>query len=154
MPKTSTAQDDMLGQIANAAIHRHLGLTLVDRSTTTTTGDEHKHEATATLVTTSAHLTPTGTIHGGINALCLDVVCAMAAVSVLEQGELSATVTSAFQHMGNVTGEGNTVTYCGRVVKRTRTMLFCESEATSAGKLLSKATLTKMVISTAPRPKL
>jgi acyl-coenzyme A thioesterase PaaI-like protein len=138
-----------LDAIINTPIHRHFGLNL-----TCISPDLAQPTATAVFVTTAAHLTPTNTLHGGIISSCLDSICFIAAIPSLATGEgensmpieNAATVSSSYQLIGGVSGEGKLVEFEGKVLRRGKNMVFCESIARCDGRLIGKGSLTKMLI--------
>lgn len=146
-PPEPVPNQAFLDSVLSIPIHRALGLTLTAITPATSS-------ATATFTTTPFHLSPTNTLHGGITTSQLDSVCFLATIPSLKSGqnadgpyrENAVTVASSYQLIGAVEGVGKVVELEGRVVKRGRSVAFCESVATCDGRLVGKGSLTKMII--------
>ena len=83
-----------------------------------------------------------GVIHGGAITSLLDTVVVPAVGSAYEQEARFSTVDMHVQFMSALIGEDAVAE--GWIVKRGRTVVFCESEArtASAGKLIARSVLT------------
>jgi len=84
-------------------------------------------------------------VHGGISSLIIDTACGLAVIPTLEAGEGTATVASSFQILGSVKGEGKKYEVEARMVKRGRSVVFCEGEVRCEGMMIAKGSLTKIV---------
>lgn len=143
MLRTDEERKLMIDAILSIKLHKYIALELVSLT------DQSK-SAVCTFTTTSNHLTPTQTLHGGITTSCLDVVCFISALTVLNRDETAATVASSFQIHSAVSGTGKRIEFTGRAVKRTKALLFCESTATCDGKVLAQGVLTKAIMKIPP----
>ena len=91
-------------------------------------------------------LNPQGVVQGGFVAAMLDDVMGPAAFSLLEEGQFAPTLEFKVSFMrpvkpGPVTGEG-------RVVERTRSIVFMEGALHSeGGELLARASATARIVS-------
>lgn len=133
----SAYRTTLTNAVLSTSIHRHLDFSLVSQSPSYTL---------VTFTTQPQHLTPTSTLHGGINTLALDITCFLAAVPTLSEGQSAATIASSFQITSVVAGVGKVVEVHAKVVKRGKDVLFCEGSITSEGKIVAKGSVTKMVI--------
>ena len=84
-------------------------------------------------------------MHGGISSLIIDAACFLAVIPTLEVGQGTATVASSFQILGSVRGEGKKYEVEARMVKRGRSVVFCEGEVKCEGVLIARGNLTKIV---------
>ena len=85
---------------------------------------------------------PGGVVHGGALAALLDTVVVPAVGQAYERGTRFATVDMSVQFLGALIGDDAVAE--GWIVRRGRTMVFCESEAVAAttGKVVARALLT------------
>jgi len=60
--------------------------------------------------------------------------------------ENAATVSSSYQLMGSVIGEGKVVEFEGKVLRRGKNIVFCESVARCEGRIIGKGSLTKALV--------
>ena len=92
-------------------------------------------------------LHPGGIVHGGAIASLMDAVLVPAVGSVLGPKDRYSTVDLHVQYIGAVKDED--VVAEGWVIKRGRSVVFCESEAVGAtsGRLIAKSVLTYNVSS-------
>ena len=82
-----------------------------------------------------------GVVHGGAIATLLDTVVVPAVGSAYEQEARFSTVDMHVQFLSALIGEDGVAE--GWIVKRGRSVVFCESEArTEAGKLIARSVLT------------
>jgi uncharacterized protein (TIGR00369 family) len=82
-----------------------------------------------------------GVVHGGAIATLLDTVVVPAVGSAYEQEARFSTVDMHVQFLSALIGDDAVAE--GWIVKRGRTVVFCESEVrTSAGKLIARSVLT------------
>lgn len=101
------------------------------------------------------HLNFNGIVHGGVYATILDTAMGGAVVSLLADGETTAT-TSLYVEFLRAAREGDTLTARGDVLRRGHHIAFAEGNLTGAdGRRLSQARGTWYIWSTepaAPRP--
>lgn len=85
---------------------------------------------------------PMGIVHGGAIATLLDVVVVPAIGSTLEPSAGFSTVDMHIQYLSALVGE--TAVAEGWVVKRGRSLVFCEAEVVgeTSGKTIARASLT------------
>ncbi|KAE8451845.1 hypothetical protein EG329_002686 [Mollisiaceae sp. DMI_Dod_QoI] len=95
--------------VLNVPIHQTLGLKLISQANTPSP------TAILNFKTTSIHLTPSNTVHGGISSLIIDSACFLALIPTLSDGQSAATIASSFQILNSVPGEGNSYEVEGRV---------------------------------------
>lgn len=134
----------LVQKILDVPIHKHIGLTLQSLDETTMT-------ATATFETSAKHLTPADTLHGGLSSLVLDVICFIASTTVLGEDESASTVSSSFQYLSTVMGNSHQIVVKGTIFKKTRSLLFCQSELSCEGKVLAKGLVTKAITKIQPK---
>lgn len=93
---------------------------------------------------------PMGIVHGGAIATLLDVVVVPAIGSTLEPSVGYSTVDMHIQYLNALVGE--TAVAEGWVVKRGRSLVFCEAEIVGAttAKTIARASLTYFLIPTKP----
>lgn len=93
---------------------------------------------------------PMGIVHGGAIATLLDVVVVPAIGSTLEPDVGYSTVDMHVQYLTSLVGE--TAIAEGWVVKRGRSLIFCEAEITGAtsGKTIARASLTYFLVPSKP----
>ncbi|MCI4355337.1 MAG: PaaI family thioesterase [Thermoplasmata archaeon] len=85
------------------------------------------------------HLNINGVVHGGVYATILDTAMGGAVVSILREGEVTAT-TSLYIEFLRPAQEGQTLRAEGRLVRRGRHLAFVEGKLTDGrGVLLSQA---------------
>lgn len=129
-----------------------LPLHIFNNLTLTSISNPHSPTPTAhaTVTTLARHLTPRepATLNGGITTSVLDSVCLFAVTPTLAPGEESVTIASSFQLIGGVAGVGKVVEFEGRVVKRGKRVVFCESVASCEGVVIARGMLTKSVVVT------
>lgn len=91
------------------------------------------------------HLNPTGAVHGGFAATCLDGAAALALLSTLETTTEHSTVDLNVKYVRPLSA-GQTYKVLGWVVERTRRLAICDAQVVDAtGKLYAKATTTFVV---------
>jgi acyl-coenzyme A thioesterase PaaI-like protein len=133
-----------LSLLQASAIHvyNNLILTRIENATSTTP------TAYATVTTLPRHLTPRKppSLHGGITTSVLDSICLFAVTPTLQPGEESVTIASSFQLIGAVVGVGKVVELEGRVLRRGKRVVFCESVAMCEGVLVARGMLTKSIV--------
>lgn len=132
--------EQLTQDVLNAPIHQTLGLKLISQSSTPVP------TAILNFTTTSIHLTPSNTGHGGISSLIIDSACFLALIPTLSDGQSSATIASSFQILSSVPGEGKLYEVEGRVVRKGKSIAFCEGEVRCEGKAIARGTLTKMIV--------
>lgn len=144
MPSPSsdnTSYSEKLTQdVLQAPIHQTLGLKLTSQSSTPTP------TAFCNFTTTSIHLTPLNTVHGGISSLLIDSACHLALIPTLSDGQSSATLASSFQILSSVPGEGKLYEVVGKVKRKGKSIAFCEGEVSYEGRVIASGTLTKMIV--------
>jgi len=93
----------------------------------------------------SQHSSPPGTLHGGILCDVADAAMGCATLSVLEEGEMFATVELKINFLKPVwTGR---LTAVGSVVKGGRTITLCDCRVTDeGGSLVAYATCTQITL--------
>lgn len=93
---------------------------------------------------------PMGIVHGGAIATLLDVVVVPAIGSVLEPSVGFSTVDMHVQYLSSLVGEDAVAE--GWVVKRGRSLVFCEAEIVGAtsGRTIARASLTYFLMPTRP----
>lgn len=93
---------------------------------------------------------PMGIVHGGAIATLLDVVVVPAIGSTLEPSIGYSTVDMHIQYLTALVGD--TAVAEGWVVKRGRSLVFCEAEITGAtsGKTIARASLTYFLMPSKP----
>lgn len=93
---------------------------------------------------------PMGIVHGGAIATLLDVVVVPAIGSILEPDVGYSTVDMHVQYLTSLVGE--TAIAEGWVVKRGRSLIFCEAEIIGAtsGKTIARASLTYFLVPSKP----
>ena len=93
---------------------------------------------------------PMGIVHGGAIATLLDVVVVPAIGSVLEAGVGYSTVDMHIQYLTSLVGENAVAD--GWIVKRGRSLVFCEADVTgeTSGKTIARASLTYFVVPSRP----
>ncbi|KAH7321886.1 HotDog domain-containing protein [Rhexocercosporidium sp. MPI-PUGE-AT-0058] len=125
--------------VTTLPIHVSLGLSLISQAASP--------QPTALLTFTSApiHLTNAQTVHGGISTLLIDAACYSALIPTLSEGQTAATVASSFQMLDAVPGEGKIYEIEGRVVRRGKSIAFCEGEVRCEGKVIARGSLTKVI---------
>ena len=136
MPMTQDERTRIIESILSIPLHSFLDFRLVSSSNS---------QAVLKFTVGRQHLTPNGTLHGGITISALDVTCLLAALSVLEQSESAATVHSSTQNLA-AGMEGDEVTVIATVTKRTKRFLFCIAEASRGETILARSTITKSII--------
>lgn len=137
MPKrTETELEMMIAQIMGIALHRHVGLELVDRG---------EQRARLRFRAGEAVLTNVGSVHGGVLSLLLEPAALVALLPSLDAGESAATVDLhvAFPAAPE---PGQWIELEGRVIRRARQLAFCEADAISGGRLCAAARLTKAIL--------
>jgi acyl-coenzyme A thioesterase PaaI-like protein len=129
-------------EVTNVSIHRHLSLILLSQ-----TPINGVPTARLEFTSTPRHLVNTGSVHGGISSLIIDAACFLAVIPTLEVGQGTATVASSFQILGSVKGEGKKYEVGASMVKRGRSVVFCEGEVRCEGMLVARGNLTKIITS-------
>jgi len=99
-----------------------------------------------TLVPTSAHLNPAGTVHGGLTATLLDSCMGLAIQSTLEKGVGSTTLEIKISFVRPITPETGLITAEGTVLNCGRRVGTAEGRVTdSKGRLLVHGTTTCLI---------
>lgn len=93
---------------------------------------------------------PNGVVHGGALATLIDTVVVPAIGSAYGPEVQYVTVSMNINYLGAVVQDDAVAE--GWVTKRGRTMVFCQAEATSAGKPVMEASLVYAVRQPDPRP--
>lgn len=137
----SSYTTNLTKSVTSASIHKALGITLISQTSSP------QPTALLDFTTSSLHLTPNNTVHGGISSLAIDGACFLALIPTLEDGEGAATIASSFQILGAVVGEGKKYEVEGRVIRRGKRIAFCEGDVRCEGKIIAKGSLTKVVTS-------
>jgi len=130
----------LTAEVCNVDIQRHLDIVLLSQSLV-----NGVPTAKLEFTTTKRHLVPSGSVHGGISSLIIDSACFLAVIPTLEVGQGTATVASSFQILGSVKGVGKKYEVEARMVKRGKSVVFCEGEVRFEGKLIAKGNLTKII---------
>lgn len=130
----------LTAEVANESIQKHLSVTLLSQTT-----DGGIPTARCELISSPRHLVSTGSVHGGISSLIIDSACFLAVIPTLDPGQGTATVASSFQILGSVVGVGKKYEVVARMVKRGKSVVFCEGEVVCEGKLIAKGSLTKII---------
>jgi uncharacterized protein (TIGR00369 family) len=93
---------------------------------------------------------PMGIVHGGAIATLLDVVVVPAIGGTLDPAVGFSTVDMHVQYLTSLVGE--TAVGEGWVVKRGRSLIFCEAEITggTSGKTIARASLTYFLVPSRP----
>lgn len=136
MPRrTDSETAALIDAVIGMAVHRVLGLTLVDR------GPDWSHLRFEAGAAAQTHL---GSVHGGVVALLLEPAAFAALVPQLDADEQAATV-DLHVAFPNAPRPGLPVDVRGKVIRRARTLAFCEAEAWSDGRLCATARMTKAI---------
>jgi len=99
-----------------------------------------------TLVPTSAHLNPAGTVHGGLTATLLDSCMGLAIQSTLEKGVGSTTLEFKISLVRPITPDTGLIRAEGVVLNCGRRIGTAEGRVTDAkGRLLAHGTTTCLV---------
>jgi uncharacterized protein (TIGR00369 family) len=99
-----------------------------------------------TNVPTSAHLNPSGTVHGGLTATLLDSCMGLAVQTMLEKGIDSTTLEFKISLVRAITPETGLITAEGKVLNCGRRIGTAEGRVTdSRGRLLAHGTTTCLV---------
>lgn len=130
----------LTAEVANVSIQKHLSVTLLSQTT-----DGGIPTARCEFISSPRHLVSTGSVHGGISSLVMDSACFLAVIPTLDPGQGTATVASSFQILGSVVGVGKKYEVVARMVKRGKSVVFCEGEVVCEGKLIAKGSLTKII---------
>lgn len=91
-------------------------------------------------------LTPWGGVNGAVIGSLLELPAALAVVPGLEEGQTPVTNDLFVQHMKGISGTAE-ILFEGRVLRRGRTMAWCESAARVDGRAHSIARVTKTILS-------
>lgn len=140
LSSSSSYTEKLTHDVLQAPIHQTLGLKLISQSTNLTP------TAICNFTTTSIHLTPSNTVHGGISSLLIDSTCFLALIPTLSDGQSSATLASSFQILNSVPGEDKLYEVVGKVMRKGKNIAFCEGEVSCEGKVIASGTLTKMIV--------
>jgi uncharacterized protein (TIGR00369 family) len=99
-----------------------------------------------TLVPTSAHLNPTGTVHGGLTATLLDSCMGLAIQSTLDKGVGSTTLEFKISLVRPITPDTGLIRAEGVVLNCGRRVGTAEGRVTDAkGRLLAHGTTTCLI---------
>jgi uncharacterized protein (TIGR00369 family) len=121
-------------------IHKHLGIKTISQSS-----EQGVPTARCEFISTPRHLVGSGTVHGGISSLIIDLACFLAVIPTLDPGQGTATIASSFQILGSVTGLGKKYEVVARMVRRGKSVVFCEGQIECEGQLIAKGNLTKII---------
>lgn len=126
----------MAARVAEVEFHRYLGLS-IDRV--------EAGSATLTVPPGTAAANNVGLLHGGILYALLDVVVYLAAMPLLDPTTNAVThdVHCSVLRPGKA---ADGVRFEGRVLRAGRSLIFGESEAFCADRLVARATVTKSVV--------
>ena len=126
----------IIKDVFSIPLHRYLGLELIR---------QNSEEAVIRINGGPNTLNLAGVVHGGVYYAMLDAACFLAALPLLEQGENMVTHDIHVSVMRPVP-QGQDVDFRGVVKRRGRQLVFCEAEATSRGKLIAAASVTKSIV--------
>ena len=129
------ARRQLIRDILDMPFHRFAGLRLIDLGA---------DGASIGFRASDALLTPGGYLHGGIMAGLLEPVTLLASIMHLAADEMPVTIDEHVQHLRAVQG-GAEVIVRGRMLRRSKRLLFCESEAIVDGAQMSVARMTKAI---------
>jgi len=108
--------------------------------------EAEKGRVVITIVPTSAHLDPWGTVHGGLSATLLDSCMGLAVQSTLEKGLGSTTLEFKISLVRAITPETGLITAEGKVLNCGRRIGMAEGRVTdNQGRLLAHGTTTCLV---------
>lgn len=128
--------EQAVAKVLDVPLHRFVGLQLVDQQPGT---------AHARLTAVPNTLNNVGVVHGGIYYALLDAAAYLAVIPLLRSGENAVTHDIHVSVMRPVAA-GETLDLHGTVTRRGRSLIFAESEARVAGKLIATARVTKSVV--------
>lgn len=117
-------------------LHHFLGIELVR---------QEPGEAVARFLAGPNTMNYVGAMHGGVAYALLDVVCYLALAPMLRRGENAVTHDLHVSVLRPVSPDQE-VELRGRVVRKGRSLVFCESQAWAAGKLTATARVTKSLV--------
>lgn len=135
LAKLEPARRQLIIDILDMPFHRFADLRLIDLG---------PDEARIGFRATKALLTPGGYLHGGIMAGLLEPVTLLASVMHLSANEMPVTIDEHVQHLRAVRADAEVVVV-GRMLRRSKRLLFCESEALVHGERMSVARMTKAI---------
>ncbi len=131
-PRPLRPLPDLLGAARRGGFHAEVGFQIdperSGRGTCTVTGKVERR-----------HLNINGVVHGGVYATILDTAMGASVVTLLAEGETTAT-TSLYVEFLRAAREGDTLTARGEVLRRGRHIAFAEGDLIGAdGRRLSQA---------------
>jgi uncharacterized protein (TIGR00369 family) len=133
MANESTSKSDEIREaIAGSAFHTWMGMRVVD----VTDG-----EVVLALETSTHHLNLQSLVHGGVIATLADTAAGLAMRSVIDTGNRHVTINLDVQYLR--AARGGTLTACGVVVRKGRSVGFADAEVTDErGLTLARAQVT------------
>src|SRR5579871_6487625 len=144
---SAEARKEMTGlQFVQGLANRSLPLNTIAQTLGYDVVEAEEGRVVVTLVPTSAHLNPAGTVHGGFSATLLDSCMGLAIQSTLEKGLTSTTLEFKISLVRPITPETGLIRAEGLVLQRGRRIGTAEGRITDRqGKLLAHGTTTCMV---------
>ncbi len=125
--------------VLDLPLHRTLGLRLVD---------EDDPAAGVAITIGDLALNPSGSLHGGLVPLCLDVAAYIAVVDQLEPGTNAVTVNIDVSLISAV-APGRTVRFEAVVDRRGRSLVFVSARAWDGERLVATGRVVKSIVTVA-----
>jgi len=144
---SAEARKEMTGlEFVQGLANRSLPLNTIAQTLGYDVTEAEEGRVVVTLVPTSAHLNPAGTVHGGLTATLLDSCMGLAIQSTLEKGVGSTTLEFKITLMRPITPETGLIRAEGVVLNCGRRVGTAEGRVTDAkGRLLAHGTTTCLV---------
>jgi uncharacterized protein (TIGR00369 family) len=117
-PRPTRPLPDLFTVARRGGFHQEVGFTIDEK-------DSGRGFVTVTGRVERQHLNFNGVVHGGVYATILDTAMGASVVSLLGEGETTAT-TSLYVEFLRAAGEGETLTAKGEVLRRGRHIAFAE----------------------------
>ena len=125
-----------LERVAGLPLHKFLGLELKMSA---------PGEAVVTMPPTENALNAAGVVHGGILYAILDAACYLALLPLMEDGQ-NAVTHDIHASVLRPAPLDQPVVFSGKVRKMGRSVVFCDSEARSGGRLVALGRVSKSLI--------
>jgi len=144
---SAEARKEMTGlQFVQGLANRSLPLNTIAQTLGYDVVEAEEGRVVVTLVPTSAHLNPAGTVHGGLTATLLDSCMGLAIQSTLEKGVGSTTLEFKISLVRPITPDTGLIRAEGVVLNCGRRIGTAEGRVTDAkGRLLAHGTTTCLV---------
>jgi uncharacterized protein (TIGR00369 family) len=144
---SAEARKEMTGlQFVQGLADRSLPLNTIAQTLGYDVVEAEEGRVVVTLVPTSAHLNPAGTVHGGLTATLLDSCMGLAIQSTLEKGVGSTTLEFKISLVRPITPDTGLIRAEGVVLNCGRRIGTAEGRVTDAkGRLLAHGTTTCLV---------